>query len=66
MASTSEEFPSTPAAQLRGAVNRIEDPQQLKGMLLYIADNLERGEQGVHCIYCPLALMRPGPPCAFV
>jgi len=61
-------FPLNVAAMLRVAVNQTNDPDVLKGMLLYIADNLEKGARGVPCVFCPVLharLSRSGPPCVF-
>ncbi len=59
-------FPANAAALLRTAVNQTHDPDVLKAMLLYVADNLEKAALGAPCVFCPMlhgGLSRSGPPC---
>ncbi len=56
-------FPEDPAALLRRAANQTDDAAKLKGMLHFIADNLEQCVHGVPCGYCPRWHLLPGPPC---
>jgi len=57
-------FPDSAGALLRRATNSTDDPATLKGMLYYVAENLDDASHGIACVYCPmLRSLRAGPPC---
>lgn len=55
-------YPDRASARLRRAVNRTDDPKELKGMLLYIANSLEQDEEAGD-FYPRAGWLCPGPPC---